>query len=286
MTELIDWVLGDWHESTDWMLTEWEIEWLQPLVMQDTLRFDYNQWKQSWSKKSCSIFQAIWNLSDLMNYEFWLDEIKEIDDMSYQRWRAKNSWWYTKDAVKLVCDWWNAKFPDRPVAYYSVLFADDNKCNAIMEKNYNLSVSFNYTKEYAEDILDWVVDNAKKWTKLTGHCVNEIIKLWKKMIKDNYAWSTHQYYKLKPTNEELYNAWIFHTRAYYIVKVWESNLSELKRFEKVKTAALNALEANSALRHETNSQEVKDKLHETNETIRNVILKYIESMTTKLRNDL
>jgi hypothetical protein len=61
-------------------------------------------------------------------------------------------------------------------------------------------------------------------------------------------------------------------------------LSELKRLEKVKTACLNAIEYNSQLRHATNSQELKDKLHEINEYIRNNNLKYIEEMTHKLRN--
>jgi hypothetical protein len=54
--------------------------------------------------------------------------------------------------------------------------------------------------------------------------------------------------------------------------------------EKVKTSCLNALEYNSQLRHATNSQELKDKLHEINEYIRNNNLKYIEEMTQKLRS--
>ena len=56
--------------------------------------------------------------------------------------------------------------------------------------------------------------------------------------------------------------------------------------EKVKVACLNALENNSALRHATNDQTLKNKLHEINEYIRNNNLKYIEEKTNELRNQI
>ena len=56
--------------------------------------------------------------------------------------------------------------------------------------------------------------------------------------------------------------------------------------EKVKVACLNALESNSALRHATNDQTLKNKLHEVNEYIRNNNLKYIERETERLRNEI
>jgi hypothetical protein len=34
---------------------------------------------------SCTIFAAVGCLSDLMNYKFSYDEIKEIDELSYER---------------------------------------------------------------------------------------------------------------------------------------------------------------------------------------------------------
>lgn len=280
-----NWCLWDGHEVTDWMLTEADIYTLPELVMQDTIRYDYNQWKQNWSKASCSIFQAVWAMSDLWNYEFSLDEIKEIDTISYQRGRVKGDWWYTKDATKLVCDWRNERHPDKQTAYYAVLFRDDNSCNKIMEKNYNLSVSFNYTEDFVLDYWDnGEIDRAKSWQKkLVGHCVNEIIKDWRKQIKDNYKWSKSQYYMVNVSNYDLWKAWIFHNRAYVYTKVAENNLAELKRLEKVKTACLNSLQYNSELRHATNDEKTKKKLHEMNEWIRNNNLKYIEEMTAKLR---
>lgn len=283
--EIENWCLWDWYENTDFLLTEADIYTLPELYTQDTIRYDYNQWKQTWSKKSCSIFCAVWAMSDLKNYQFSLDEIYEIDWLSYRKGRVDWQGRYTKNAFALVCDWWNKKFPENPAAYYAIPFANDEKCEMIMEKNYNLWVSFNYTKDYAMDAADnGEIDRAVKWYKrLVWHCVNEIIKDWRKQIKDNYAWSKSQYYKVNVSNSALYNAWIFHTRAYLFTNVKEDNIGEVKRLERVKTACLNALEYNSQLWHETNDKTLQKKLHDTNEWIRNNNLKYIEENLNKLR---
>ena len=283
--ELENWCLWDWYETTDFLLTEADIYTLPELFTQDTIRYDYNQWKQSWSKKSCSIFAAVWAMSDLKNYQFSLDEIYEIDCLSYKKWRTAWSGRYTKNAFALVCEWWNKKFPENPAAYYAVLFANDEKCNMIMEKNYNLWVSFNYTADYVQDYGDnGAIDRAKKWEKkLVWHCVNEIIKDWSKQIKDNYNGSKSQYYKINVSNSALYNAGIYHTRAYVFTNVKEDNIGEVKRLERVKVACINALEYNSQLWHETNDKTLQKKLHDTNEWIRNNNLKYIEENLAKLR---
>lgn len=283
--ELENGCLWDWYEETDFLLTEADIYTLPELYTQDTIRYNYNQWKQDWSKKSCSIFAAVWALSDLKNYKFDLSTIREIDTESYKRWRVSWQWRYTKNAFALAWERRNKNFPKDPVAYYAVLFANDSKCNMIMEKNYNLWVSFNYTDDYVADYWDnWEIDRAVKWRKkLVWHCVNEIIKDERKQIKDNYDWSKSQYYKINVSNADLYNAWIYHTRAYVFTNVKEDNLWELKRFERVKAAALNALEANSTLRENTNSKQLKNSLHKTNEDIRNITLKYIEENIEKLR---
>ena len=283
--ELINWCLGDWHDDKDYQLTAGEIEWLPELVLQDTKRFDYNQWKQSWSKASCTIFAAIGAISDLWNYEFPLSEIKEYDDLSYPLWRKKGGGWYTKDAIELSVNKWNKDHPDKPIAFYSIRSKEDEKVNKIIDKNYDFNISFNYTEDYVKDLNEnWMIDRAEKSDDIVGHAVCQIKKEWYKQVKDNYAGSKYQYYRVNVSNADLYNADILHRWWYVILKVWENNLSELKRMEKVKTACLNALEYNSQLRHITNSQELKDILHKTNEFIRNNNLKYIEEMTQKLRN--
>lgn len=285
---LVDWCEWDWHEDTDFQLTDSEIEWLPTLFMQDETRFDYNQGKQAWSKKSCTIFAAIWAISDLWNYAFPLSEIKEYDDLSYTEWRIEWKWWKTKKAIDLACRKWNKDHPDMPVVYYAIDNVNDDKVNRILAKNYDYNISFNYTKEYVLDLADNMeIDKAEKNTKtLVWHAVCQIQKNWAKYVKDNYAWSKDQYYKVNVSNKDLCNAGILHYWGYVILKVAECNLWELKRMEKVKTACLNALENNSALWHATNDQNLKNKLHEVNEYIRNNNLKYIERETERLRNEI
>ena len=67
--------LGDWAENSDYVLCSWDSNLLPPLVKKDEIRYEYNQYKNSWSMVSCTIFAAVGCLSDLMNYKFSYDEI-------------------------------------------------------------------------------------------------------------------------------------------------------------------------------------------------------------------
>lgn len=82
--------LGVGEQVTDYLLAEGFEDNLPKLVQQDNIIYEYNQYKQQWSKKSCTIFSAIGAVSDLFNYEFSIDEIKTIDNMSYERGRRKD----------------------------------------------------------------------------------------------------------------------------------------------------------------------------------------------------
>jgi hypothetical protein len=85
---------------------------LPTLYKKDEIRFEYNQYAESWSYVSCTIFAAIGMASDLTNYEFSRDETKEIDDTSYDNpkyphVRKRGEGWYVKYAVDHVQTWWN-----------------------------------------------------------------------------------------------------------------------------------------------------------------------------------
>ena len=91
--EEILWCLWDGAEPTDYILCNGDIDTLPTLYNQDTIRFQYNQWNQDWSKLSCTIFSAIGSLADLVNKDFSLSDIKEVDNLSYQYWRVKWQYW-------------------------------------------------------------------------------------------------------------------------------------------------------------------------------------------------
>jgi hypothetical protein len=59
--------LGTWHDDTDYVLCDWDDDLLPNLYQQDDIRYEYNQKNQNWSKVSCTIFSAMWMVSDLMD---------------------------------------------------------------------------------------------------------------------------------------------------------------------------------------------------------------------------
>ena len=103
--EITNWCLWLGEQNTDYQLCEGDIDTLPDLSEQDTVRYEYNQWAYSWSQVSCTIFAAAWMLSDLKNYKFSEKQLREMDELSYTRWRIRGQWWYVQSAVKCVADW-------------------------------------------------------------------------------------------------------------------------------------------------------------------------------------
>jgi hypothetical protein len=101
-------------------------------------------------------------ISDLFNYKFTYDEIKEIDELSYTRWRIRGQWWYVQSAVKLVADWWNEKM-ERKVAYYRISKSNDGIMEDSLDKLYTLDWNLCLTEEYNRDKIDWMIDGTEFW---------------------------------------------------------------------------------------------------------------------------
>ena len=269
MEEQILWCLWDGAEPTDYILCNWDIDTLPTLYNQDEIIFQYNQANQDWSKVSCTIFSAIWMLADLMNYDFSLDVIKEIDNLSYENWRIKGQWWWTKSAVDLVAKRWNGNNKEK-IAYYRVSKYSD--VDAILQKNYTMNTNYKPTVEYSRDYyLDWVLDWYEFGTQTNGHAIDFIWNNWKRSIKDSYKWRKNpdgkdvNIYEVKNQIAKLTN---FSPRLYLFTKVAEDNLEEIKRLNELKSKVLLAIETNSAMRHLVNDQWYKNKLHSMNEANR------------------
>ena len=280
MEEIILWCLWDGAEPTDYILNNGDIDTLPKLYNQDDIRFQYNQWNQSWSVVSCTLFSAIWMLSDLMNYEFWLSVIKEIDELSYQQWRIRWQWWWTKSAVDLVAKRWNGNNKEK-IAYYRVSKYSD--VDAILQKNYTMNTNYCPTVEYAKDYyLDCVLDWYSFGTKTNGHAIDFIWNKWKRSIKDSYKWRKNpdgkdvNIYEVKNQIAKLTN---FSPRLYLYTKVAEDNLEEIKRLNEMKSAVLTAIDTNSNLWHMANDTAYKNKLHSMNEANR----KKLEDINIQLK---
>lgn len=276
--EIYDGCLGVWEEDTDFLLDGVDADGLPTLFTQDEEIFEYNQAKQDRSTKSCTIFNAVGALSDLMNYEFTLDQIKEIDDLSYTKGRIKGRGRYTKNAVDLVAKRRNShqdlvkKY--WKVAYYRISTSNDQALDKVLDKNYTVCWGYDGNYKYGTDFMvDWVLDWYDFGEGTYWHSVNIRKVYGSKGVKDSYKGRSYQgedrnRYKVKPLfSEEV--AWgTFHPRVYIYTKVAEDNYEELIRLAKMRTAVNKALEAHSELRHLSNDKKYQDRLHTINETHR------------------
>lgn len=276
--EEINGCLWVWEKETDFILEEWEIDGLPTLFDQDEIFFEYNQNDHERSKKSCTLFNAFGAVSDLRNYEFTIDQIKEIDDLSYTKWRLKWYWRATQSAVDLVAKRRNSneelvkKY--WKVAYYRINMMNDELVQKILDKNYTICRGFKWNSEYQKDyrsdgVLNWTEFGQKTYSHSTAlRKIN-----WKKCIKDSYKWRTNNgrytnIYEIKPLCSEEIKGWTFFFRWYLFTKVKEDNFEDLIRLEKFKRTLNVAMTANSELRHLTNDPKYKDRLHSLNENHR------------------
>ena len=266
--------LGTWESDRDYVLCEWDIDLLPELYKQDQIRYEYNQWNQNWSKLSCTIFAAVWMLSDLMNYEFSIDEIKEIDNLSYDNPnyhpRKKWEWWWVKDAVDLVAKRWNEKHPDNKVAYYRVSKYSD-MVDKITQLWYTMDTNYCPTVEYAKDYyLDWVLNWYEFWIKTNGHSVC-VINDWVRKIKDNYKgrknpdWKDVNIYEVKNQIAKITNYWAY---LYVYTKVAEDHMQEIKRLNEIKAKCNVIIDHLGELWHMVNDTNFQGILHYTANKLR------------------
>lgn len=260
-----------WGQETDYLLCEWFDDNLPTLYQQDDIIFEYNQSKQSWSKKSCTIFSAVGAISDLFNYEFSLDEIKEIDERSYSLWRFPNSWWRVQSAVKLVADWWNEHHANLwKVAYYRIYLYWDDTLNSILDKWYTVMTNINWNGKYQ---MDYLADDILNWTDFGAGTYGHALSLrkvdWKLCVKDNYKGrmcndgkTDCNIFELEHMPREIS---VFGSQWYVYTKVKEDSLEEVKRLNEFRTNLLKVIELNSAMRHQTNDKNYQSILHYANE---------------------
>lgn len=267
--------LWDWAESTDYVLCNGDSDLLPTLVKKDEIRFSYNQYKNKWSYASCTIFAAVWMLSDLMNYEFSYDEIKEIDELSYTRWRIRGQWWWVQSAVKLVADRWNEKYPDKQVVFYRISKYDNEIIEDVIGKLYTIDWNLGLNSRYNEDKKDWMIDGTDFGTQTSWHSVCVVNMEWQRSVKD--SWSV-PYYWLKNKLSAISN---FGTYFYVYVPV-EDKLERVKKLNEIKAKIVNWMGINSELWHLSWSEEHKNKLHDMNNFFRDW-LSYIDGELKELQ---
>ena len=263
--EEVLWCLGDGSENTDYLLCNGDGDLLPELYKKDEIRFTYNQYLNKRSYVSCTIFAAMWMLSDLINYEFSYEQIKEVDDLSYTKWRTKWQWWYVKSAVKLVADRYNESELSKTywkVAYYRISKYNNELIEWVLDKLYTIDWNMCPNSKYNQDKKDWMIDGTDYWTNTNWHSVCVVKKDNQRSVKDS---GSVPYYWLKNQLSQISN---FGTNFYVYTLVKEDNYERVKKLNEMKAKIVNWMEINSELWHLSGSEYHKNKLHEMNDFYR------------------
>jgi hypothetical protein len=217
--------------------------------------------------------------SDLTNYQFSYDEIKDIDDTSYNNpnythIRLPWQWWYVSDAVDHMRKWWNkneklVKKYWKLASYCMSKYNDEIIENAI-NNLYTIDWNLGLNSKYNEDKKDWMIDGTDFWTKTSWHSVCVVNKEWQRSVKDS---GSIPYYWLKHRLSQISN---FGTYFYVYTLVKEDNYERIKKLNEMRTKILNGEQINWELWHLSGSQVHKDKLHDMNNFYRDWVA-YIDS---------
>lgn len=279
MEEEIIGCLWDGAEVTDYVLCDGDESMLPNLYKKDEIRFEYNQWNQERSRNSCTIFSAIGMLSDLINYEFSLDEIKEVDELSYTKWRIRWNWWWVKNAVDLVAKWYNDSELSKnygKVAYYRISKYNDSIIENVIDKLYTINWNHWLNSDYTKDKKDWMIDWTDFWNITNWHAVDVINYKWQRSVKNSYKWNTNNIYWLKNELSKLSNFW---PNFYVYTLIKEDNMEELKRLNEFKATLIQTIENNSNMWHITNDENYKKELNKMNNANR----KKLEDINSQLK---
>ena len=282
--DIIDWCYGDGAKVTDFIMTEWLLDALPTLYQQDEKIYEYNQFSQSWSKKSCTLFSPIGAISDLYNVEIALDTIKEWDADSYNHGRRKWEWWWLQLGCDHICNCWNnSKYWEEygKVAYYSIDIRDNKLVKWVLDKRYTICTWYNWNAKYNNDKnADWILNGKEFGASTYWHAINLI--WWidtPSRVKDNYKGSKYNIYGVE---HEISEIPCFFNRWFVITKVKEDNMEEIKRLNELKSKVILAIETNSEIRHLVNDKNYQSILHYTNDKNR----KKLEDIEKELRKYL
>lgn len=274
MEKEIEWCLGIWKADTDYVLCDGDTDLLPKLYKKDETRFTYNQYKNKWSYVSCTIFAAVGMASDLTNYQFSYDEIKEIDDSSYDNpdylhIRKRGQGWYVADAVNHVRKRWNKN--DKLVkkywklASYCINKYNDDVIENVINNLYTIDWNLGLNSKYNEDKKDWMIDWTDFWTKTSWHSIDIVCKEWQRSVKDSGSVEENNYYWLKNKLSQISN---FGTFFYVYTLVSEDNYEEIKRLNEIKAECNLLIEHLWKLYHLVNDVNFRWILHYTADKLR------------------
>jgi len=265
-----DWVI--WVDSEKDRLI-WDIS-IPKIHAVDKEIYEYNQYKLKANRKSCTLFACFWAVSDLFNYKFTDEEIKEMNKLSYKAWRMKNKWRRLYKAVDVVREYRNNKHPDKQIVSFK-LEANSEQHREALKKRHTTPTVYHWNSKYNKDIrLDWTLNWTKFWTSTYWHAIG-LRNIDFTRVKDSQYWYKYNKYLLKDY-QGLISSNVFSSVAYLFLPI--ESIKESKEALKIKQIRDRVIKQNSMMRklidNELEQSKVnetaKNKLHEANESLRDL----------------
>lgn len=204
---------------------------------------EYNQWAEYESRNFCTIYSAMWMLSDLKGIKFTNEQILEVWRLWVANWWLDpDVWWYLYKAIDEVRNWWNKNNPNDKIISFR-LKVTDPEFQELMDLWYSCQIWYKTSTElYNDSQDDWIVEwnnFPKKW----WHAVRS--RIWKIKIVDNYFWKKkYNQYTIKQV-QSLIDNWIIFNEAYVFLNYnnmaipWITDLPENSPFAEAMTKMYN-----------------------------------------------
>jgi hypothetical protein len=194
----------------------------------------YNQYDVA--ANSCTVHGALGVLSDATGVVFDLAERKYLWEKALER-GANNDWgWYINEAVKLVADYWNGVFGDKPATSNKVIYyrtaLNTPEASELLDRGYSLNTGYRGNWNYNQDA--WGEGDCKLnataniGTTTYGHSVRIMRQNGKNYVVDNYLGRQCNVYEIGDVAELTINR-LFYPDAYcYVTKNAIDKMNEEK----------------------------------------------------------
>lgn len=241
MDEIVNnWAILDEHtiSETDYIFGSDLLERLENITP-DKYQYEYNQRKWEYTRNGCTIFMALWAISDMTGYKFSDDEILDICKLCEAKYGWSPSWGnYLHKSVDCVRNWWNAKFPDNKLVSFRFRL-DSQEGQRLLDSNKTVCIWFHTSVKHYNDAQDNgnLDSETFAWAeKGGGHAVR--INNYKTI--DNYSgWKKYNKYGTKKILSYVQDGTYFpHAYVFFEQKKSIKKLLENIKLERARKAQL------------------------------------------------
>lgn len=123
-------------------------------IKPDTVKYEYNQGAQYYTRNACTLYMGIGMLSDLFGYKFSEEEILDICNLAESKYWWSPSWGnYLYKSIDCVRHWWNAKYPDKKIVSFAVTLTSP-EAQRLLDAGKTLGIGFNTSTKHYYDAQD------------------------------------------------------------------------------------------------------------------------------------